>query len=374
MKKRLSLVLAALMALSLVLTACSSSSSTESSTTTTESSSSSTTTTTTTTDSADEEVASESTGITGSYTIRLGTPTGGVHQQNVTMEEFKARIEEASGGAITVELYPTSQLGTVAQMIEGVQNADIEGVLVPTCWFASYAPALAVLDLPFMFDTEIASAQARDILVEGTSLNDYLYDRGFTVGGWLLGGNAYMLTTSPVESMSDLSGKTIWTIASPILQNTFAAFGASASALDSGDVAVALQNGTIDGTYNDCTFWLTQGLYENAKYMNMAPSTAFVNAFFFSSDWVDSLPADVAELVITTAEEVVEDYEVPYMIQYEQEAWQTMIDAGATVVEPSDELMAEMKEATAYLHDDFQATDAECAAIYEEIAALIAAY
>jgi TRAP-type C4-dicarboxylate transport system substrate-binding protein len=69
------------------------------------------------------------------YTIRLGTPTGGKHQQNMTMDEFKKRIEEESDGKITVQLFPTSQLGTAAQMIEGVQGGTIEGVLIPSSYF-----------------------------------------------------------------------------------------------------------------------------------------------------------------------------------------------------------------------------------------------
>lgn len=310
--------------------------------------------------------------ISGSYTIRLGTPTGGKHQQNVTMEEFKTRIEEASGGAITVELYPTSQLGTAPQMIEGVQNGTIEGVLIPSSYFASYAPAIAVLDLPFLFDADgTAAAQAQSILAQGTSLDDYLYDYGFQVGGWLLGGNSYILSTFPIEQMSDLKGRTIWTLPSPTLQSSLASYGASASALDPGDVAVALQNGTIEGVLNDCTFWYTQGLYESAKNINLCPAGTFVNCFIFSADWMDTLPQDVRDLILNTSSEVVNDYEVDYMTRYAQEAMQAMVDAGAVQNEPSDELLADMKAATAGLHESFRSTNADCAAIYDEFAALI---
>ena len=310
--------------------------------------------------------------ITGSYTVRLGTPTGGKHQQNVTMEEFKARVEEASGGAITVELYPTSQLGTAAQMIEGVQNGTIEGVLIPSSYFASYAPAIAILDLPFLFAPDgTAASQAQALLSAGTSLDDYLYDYGFTVGGWLLGGNSYILSTFPIEEMSDLSGRTMWTLPSSTLQASLSAYGASASALDPGDVAVALQNGTIDGVLNDCTFWYTQGLYESAKNINLCPAGAFVNCFFFSADWMDGLPQNVQDLLLTTAREVVDDYEVDYMTQYSQDAMDAMVEAGCTLVEPSAELLAEMEAATAPLHESFKATNSDCAAIYDEFVELL---
>lgn len=356
MKKKIALVLALVMCFALVLTGCGNSSAPVD-------------------EDAGAEVAGDAAGneITGTYTIRLGTPTGGKHQQNVTMEEFKSRVEAASNGAITVELYPTSQLGTAPQMIEGVQNGTIEGVLIPSSYFASYAPAIAILDLPFLFDSDgTAAAQAQAILAAGTSLDEYLYDYGFVAGGYLLGGNQYILSTFPIQTMADLKGHTMWTLPSPTLQAELAAFGASPTAMDPSDVAVGLQNGTIEGVLNDCTFWLVQGLYESANCINLCPAGAFVNCFFFSADWIDSLPENVKELVLTTAEEVVNTVEVPYMIEYSESAMQTMVDAGCTVYEPSAELLAEMQAATAHLHDEFKAKDADCAAIYDEFVGLIA--
>ena len=76
--------------------------------------------------------------------------------------------------------------------------------------------------------------------------------------------------------------------------------------------------------------------------------------------------------MLTTAEEVVNTVEVPYMTSYSETAMQTMIEAGCTVYEPSAELLNEMKAATAQLHDAFKAKDAKCAAIYDEFVSLIA--
>lgn len=324
--------------------------------------------------SADPGQSQGDTTISGSYTIRLGTPTGGKHQQNVTMEKFKEEIEAASNGAITVELYPTSQLGTAPQMIEGVQNGTIEGVLIPSSYFASYAPAIAVLDLPFLFESDgTAAAKAQQILSAGTGLDEYLYDRGFKVGGYLLGGNQYILSTFPIEKIGDFKGHKLWTLPSSTLQNSLNAYGASSNALDPSEVAAGLQNGTIDGVLNDCTFWLVQGLYESAKCINLCPAGAFVNCFFFSADWYDELPANVQELVISTARRVIDEYEIPYMTEYSESAMQTMLDAGCVQYTPSEELLNAMKDATADLRESFKSTDADCEVIYNEFVSLIGA-
>ncbi|MBQ9032089.1 MAG: TRAP transporter substrate-binding protein [Parasporobacterium sp.] len=319
------------------------------------------------------EGAIEPVEISGSYTIRLGTPTGGKHQQNVTMEKFKEDIEALSGGAITVELYPTSQLGTAPQMIEGVQNGDIEGVLIPSSYFASAAPAIAVLDVPFLFPADgTAAARAQEILAAGTSLDDYLYNKGFVVGGYLLGGNQYMLTTFEIKTVDDLKGKKMWTLPSKLLRESLELYGSQSVGLDPSDVATGLQNGTIDGVLNDCTFWKTQGLVDSAKCINLCPAGAFVNCFFFSADWIDTLPGEVRDLVLAVAKDVVNNFEVGYMTTYSQETLDTEVnDDGCTIYEPSEELLAAMKEATQPLHDEFKNTDGDCAAIYDEFVALI---
>ena len=311
--------------------------------------------------------------ISGNYTIRLGTPTGGKHQQNVTMEKFKEEIEASSGGAITVELYPTSQLGTAPQMIEGVQNGDIEGVLIPSSYFATAAPAIAVLDIPFLFPADgTAAAKAQQILSAGTSLDEYLYSKGFTVGGYLLGGNSYMLTTFEIKSLADLKGKKLWTLPSTLLRKSLEDYGAQSVGLDPSDVASGLQNGTIDGVLNDCTFWKTQGLVDSAKCINLCPAGAFVNCFFFSADWMDTLPQEVQDLILSTAKDVVDNYEVEYMTKYSQETLDSEVsENGCTIYEPSEELLEEMKAATAPIHEEFKNTDKDCAAIYDEFVALI---
>lgn len=63
-----------------------------------------------------------------SYIVRIGMPTAGKHFQNFTAEQYKETIEKATNGDIIVEIYPSSQLGTATQMIQGVQDGSIEGV------------------------------------------------------------------------------------------------------------------------------------------------------------------------------------------------------------------------------------------------------
>lgn len=299
------------------------------------------------------------------YTIRIGTPTAGKHQQNATMEEFKKRIEESSNGQIVVELYPSSQLGTAVQMIQGVQDGSIEAVLIPSSYFASFAPAVAITDLPFLFEN---SDELYEVLNNGEhSLNDYMESKGFVVGGWLRNVERYILSTKPINKMSDLSGKKIWSLPSVTLQEELKAYGASPTTLDPGDIAVALQNGTVDGVETDPIFMGTMKLHASAKYLNLVPASAMTNAFVFSADWIDTLPDDTRELILSTVKDVIEEFEYDYVETLYQTNMDAMKAEGMEVVEPSQELLAELEEASAPLHDKFKKTDDDCKRIYEEV-------
>lgn len=196
--------------------------------------------------------ASADTGNGATYTIRIGMPTAGKHFQNYTAEQYKEAIETATNGDIEVQIYPSSQLGTSTQMIQGVQYGSIEAVMIPSSYFTSFAPAMAVTDIPFFFED---STQIFEILnSEENPLNDYLYTYGFKVAGWLKNTPRYILAQTQYFSLEDLKNQKIWCLPSTTLQDELTAYGAAPQSLDPSDIAVSLENGTVDGVETDVLF------------------------------------------------------------------------------------------------------------------------
>ena len=305
------------------------------------------------------------------YKMRIGTPTAGKHQQNATMEEFKKRIESATDGKLVVELYPSSQLGTSVQMIQGVQDGNIQAVLIPSSYFASFAPAAAVTDLPFLFKD---SDQLYEVLNdEELYLNKYMHKKGFYVGAWLRNVDRLILSRNPINRLEDLSGKKIWCLPSVTLQDELKAYGAAPTTLDPGDIAVALQNGTVDGVETDIIFMGVFKLHTSAKYLNMIPASAMTNGFILSADWMDSLPKEMAEQVSTTIKAVVKDFEYDYVGGLSGKLLEKMKAEGMEVVEPSAEMLQQMKEKAAPLHESFKAKNKDCLKVYNEVVQKIGA-
>ena len=62
----------------------------------------------------------DASGSADSYTIKVHLSAGTTDTTYFAGEKFKELVEEKSGGKVTVELYPSSSLGTTADCLEGL--------------------------------------------------------------------------------------------------------------------------------------------------------------------------------------------------------------------------------------------------------------
>lgn len=66
------------------------------------------------------------------YKIKLGTTGNEEHQSTIAATFFKEKVEELTNGAVSVEIYPNSQLGSEREMAEGVKLGTLEMTIVTT--------------------------------------------------------------------------------------------------------------------------------------------------------------------------------------------------------------------------------------------------
>ena len=257
-------------------------------------------------------------------------------------------------------------------MIQGVQDGSIEAIMIPSSYFSSFASASAVVDIPFMFED---SQQIFDVLnSEENPLNDYMEIYGFKVAGWLKNTPRFILGQKQYTSMADLSNQKIWCLPSTTLQDELKAYGAAPQTLDPSDIAVSLENGTVDAVETDVLFMNSQGLGESAKYLNQIPGTPMTNLFCFSLDWFESLPEDYQQLLLETAEDVIQNQEADYVDQMYEGSLNALQEAGIEIVEPQEALIEELKVVSETMVDSFTSENDKNADIYEGLSTLIENY
>jgi TRAP-type C4-dicarboxylate transport system substrate-binding protein len=288
-------------------------------------------------------------------------------QPNVIMREFKKAIEEQTD-RIEVQLYEAGSYGGPNEMVQGLQSGTMHVVTFPAGFFATVAPDITVLDIPFWFkDPE----EANDILNgETPALDEYLHSQGLDAVCWIYESGKDILLNKEVKSVADLKGLNIRTYSSPASQDEITAFGAVPTMMSSADVSMGLQQGTIDGVHCGNTFSVPAKLYELTDYYLKAPGTQNPIPVMFSKTFLDNLPDDLRELVITTVNDIVLGMGNDYAVQYVNECYDTLEAADIKIIEPTPQLLAEMEEATASIAEKYTSSSENIAKIYNELVEL----
>ena len=86
------------------------------------------------------------------FTMKLGFATMN-DIQHQWANWYKEALESRSQGRIAVNLFPRSQLGTIASQIEGLQLGTVEAFTTPADFFAGMDPRFGTFSIPLLFRT-----------------------------------------------------------------------------------------------------------------------------------------------------------------------------------------------------------------------------
>lgn len=211
------------------------------------------------------EVASGAT-----YTLSVGHTTAANENDPyyLTVLKFKEIVEAKTGGRITVDDYPSSQLGSEPEMWEGMQTGTCDMAIMTNAYVSSYVPANGALDLPFIFSD---LKQAREILDGdfGQKLIDNMSGTGVTTLAFSEGGFRQLCTRNKaVASPADLSGLKIRCMETKIYLSAYSALGVNATPMAWGELLTALQQGTVDGCDAPLSVLYTNGFPDVCKYID----------------------------------------------------------------------------------------------------------
>ncbi len=163
----------------------------------------------------------------------------------LVLDVWADQVEEASGGRIEIERYPSMQLGgsppeLMDQAIDGV--ADIVWTVVG--YTPGRFPSTEVFELPFMVaDARAASCAYWTMYEEGMQEE---FSDVHLLGTWVHGPGMFH-TADPVETPEDLQGMQIRG-GSRLVNQLLEATGATPVGMPVPAVSEALSRGTIDGT------------------------------------------------------------------------------------------------------------------------------
>lgn len=235
-------------------------------------------------------LASTGTGAFAEVKFALSTSQNALDPLAMAMEVAATRIEERSKGAITVTVYPSSQLGSDNDVLEQIRNGAAVAVLVDAGRLAPFKKELGILTAPYLVDDYKQYAAITASPVYGEWIEDLASSSGIRLlnYNWFQG-TRQMFTKNPVTKPEDLKGVRVRTIDAPGWLATINALGATAVPLPWSEVYSALQLGAIDGAEAQLTGAYGIKLHEVTKNLAFVGHVQLLTGLATSEAWFKSL-------------------------------------------------------------------------------------
>lgn len=271
-----------------------------------------------TTNSTDKSTEPVSDDTQEAITLKLTHSLSTTSQYQAGAEYFKKLVEDRTGGAVLVEIYPSAQLGAERDTFEGLSIGTVDIALgTASVLGQTFSLDTDVFSLPFLFSNStelytLLDSDLADEIFSGTTSHGAevltCYDSGFRQ----LSNN-----TRPVNSVADCKGLKIRTPESSMYVDTMESLGISPSTLAWSEVFSALQTGVVDGQETPIAVFTSSGLGEVQKYF------AFINymddpiAMVASTSFLSKLNSEQQQIIRDAAYESAV-YEREWLADYEQ--------------------------------------------------------
>ncbi len=248
------------------------------------------------------------------------------------------KLETATNGRITMQMFPSMQLGGEKEMIEQAQVGALQIARISVGPMGPLVPEMNVFNLPFIFRDNAHMEKVIDGEI-GTELLKKLSDHptaGLIGLCWMNAGTRNVYNSKhPIASMADLKGLKIRMMGNPLFVDTMNALGGNGVAMGFDQLINALQTGVVDGAENNEPSYDSGQHYRYAKYYSKTGHLMIPEILVFSKrTWNEMQPAD-RELVMKMSKEAqLEQRKLWY--EGEVEAMKKMIAAGTVVNEVKD--------------------------------------
>jgi tripartite ATP-independent transporter DctP family solute receptor len=253
-------------------------------------------------------------------------------------ENLGKKLAAATDGRLSVQMYPSMQLGGEKETIEQTQIGAIQLLRVSVGSMGPIVDDINVVNMPFLFKNTAHSEKMMDGPI-GQELLDKITaspNANLVALCWMNSGARSLYNSKhPIKSIEDVKGLKFRVIGNPIFIEMMNALGGNGVAMGYDQVFSALQTGVIDGAENNPPSYVFSNHYTAAKYLSLTEHLIIPEVLVFSKRAWTNLSADDQNLLKKFAREAqFEEREL--WNKYEQQAMEKAKAAGCQIVEIAD--------------------------------------
>ena len=266
--------------------------------------------------------------------IRWGDVLSADHPSVKMIERVAKRVAETTQGRVTIQGYPSSQLGSSKDQIEAVALGTQQMVTEGAANFGQWVPSISVIEAPYVWRdaAHLAKVMAGPI---GQDLGRQLVEkRGMRILGTTYYGVRHLTTTKkPVRTAADLKEFKLRVPENEVFLAMARAWGAKPTPMTFSELYLALRQNVVDGQENPLPTIESGKFFEVQKYLVLTghiltPRLVVINEAF----WQGLPAADRQALADAVAEGIA--WQNGELLAREQTLVEKFKQAGMEVIQP----------------------------------------
>jgi tripartite ATP-independent transporter DctP family solute receptor len=263
-------------------------------------------------------------------------PTG--YPTVAAVEAMGKKLEAATNGRVSIQMFPSMQLGGEKEMIEQAQVGALQIARVSVGAIGPVVDDLNVFNMPFVFRDGAHMEKVIDGEI-GTELLGKITsnDKTGLVGlCWMNAGTRNVYNSKKaIKSLDDLKGLKIRMMGNPLFVDTMNALGGNGIAMGFDQVYNAMQTGVVDGAENNFPSFIAQNHFQVAKFISQTEHLIIPEILVFSKKTWNTLSKEDQTLVAKVGREAQKEQRALWY-KAEEESLAKMKAAGIEIIKFAD--------------------------------------
>jgi tripartite ATP-independent transporter DctP family solute receptor len=248
------------------------------------------------------------------------------------------KLESATNGRLSIQMYPSMQLGGEKEMIEQAQVGALAFARISVGPMGPIVPELNVFNLPFMFRDDAHMEKVIDGAI-GDEMLKKLSDHptaGLIGLCWMNAGTRNVYNSKkPIRTIDDLKGLKIRMMGNPVFVDSMNALGGNGVAMGFDQLINAMQTGVVDGAENNYPTYASGQHYRYAKYYSLTGHLMIPEILVFSKKVWEGLSKEDQALITKFSKEAQQEQRKLWY-EAEEKSVKQIKDAGVDIVKIDD--------------------------------------
>jgi tripartite ATP-independent transporter DctP family solute receptor len=248
------------------------------------------------------------------------------------------KLEDATKGRLSIQMFPSMQLGGEKEMIEQAQVGALQLARISVGPMGPLVPELNVFNLPFMFRDTAHMEKVIDGPIGEEMLKKLSDHPTANLIGlcWMNAGTRNVYNSKkPIRTIDDLKGLKIRMMGNPIFVDTMNALGGNGVSMGFDQLINAMQTGVVDGAENNPPTYVSGQHYRYAKHFSMTEHLMIPEILVFSKRSWTGLSKEDQDLIMKLSKEAQQE-ERKLWYEMEEKSIKQMQEQGIEIIKIAD--------------------------------------